>query len=141
MSFTKIKQRLLRAARTLDLRPGDIYEDCFFHPVVCLGVDYKSDEIWGVSLIDGSYPRSCSLLHCGVRKLTPKQAWLIKRHGPEAADDRERIALQRRWWGKIPETEIYRVGRIGPARLPKSKSTTAVAPATATRKRSKAHRK
>jgi hypothetical protein len=71
-----------RAQKRLDLKPGDIYESCSYHPVLCLGVNYKSDEVWGISLIDGSYPRSCSLVHCGVRKLTPKAAWEIKLHGP-----------------------------------------------------------
>lgn len=44
---------MVRAFRHLHLRPGDIYESCGFHPVLCLGVDYKQDDIWGISLIDG----------------------------------------------------------------------------------------
>ena len=58
--------------------PGDIYEDCADHPCLCIGIDVDDDNIWGISLIDGSYPRSCSLDHCGVRKLTVEQAWEIK---------------------------------------------------------------
>jgi hypothetical protein len=53
-----------RTFRQLKLKPGDIYESCSYHPVLCLGVDYRRDEIWGVSLSDGSYPRACSLVHC-----------------------------------------------------------------------------
>lgn len=86
----EIDLRLRRAARALRLKPGDLFEDCSYHPVLCLGVDYKGDEIWGVSLIDGSYPRMCSLLHCGVRRLTAKDAWQIKMKGPRswvAVDD------------------------------------------------------
>jgi len=48
--------------------PGDIYEDCAFHPVLC--TDTCDDEVRGISLIDATSPRSCSLIHCGVIKLT-----------------------------------------------------------------------
>ena len=48
------------------------------HPCLCIEIDYLADEIWGVSLIDGSYPRTCSLLHSGVRKLSVQEAWNLK---------------------------------------------------------------
>ncbi|MFC0007287.1 hypothetical protein [Micromonospora siamensis] len=51
-----------------DIRPGDIYEDCSFHPVLCTHVD--GDEIGGISLIDASSPRACSLSGCAVVKLS-----------------------------------------------------------------------
>lgn len=51
---------------------GDIYEDCAYHPVRCTEVE--DDDVTGVSLIDGSSPRSCSIKHCGVRKLTRADA-------------------------------------------------------------------
>lgn len=63
----------------LDLHPhrkderlviGDIYEDCAYHPVLCTSVDYDEDLIEGISLIDGSEPRGCSLTHCGVVRLS-----------------------------------------------------------------------
>jgi len=50
-----------------EIAPGDIYEDCNYHPVLCVARD--GDEIRGISLIDGSQPRACSLGHCGVVKL------------------------------------------------------------------------
>lgn len=50
-----------------DIKPGDIYEDCAYHPVLCTWRD--GDEVAGISLIDGSRPRMCSLSHCGVVKL------------------------------------------------------------------------
>jgi len=50
------------------IKPGDIYEDCAFHPVLCTHID--GDEISGISLIDASAPRACSLSHCAVIKLT-----------------------------------------------------------------------
>lgn len=75
-----------------DLRPGDIYEDCAYHPCLCLFVD--GDEVRGVSLVDGSYPRGCSIGFCGVRKLTLEEAWEWKTRGP--AD--EELGPARRWW-------------------------------------------
>ena len=86
----QVDLRFRRAARVLRLKPGDLFEDCAYHPVLCLGVNYKTDEIWGVSLIDGSDPRACSLLHCGVRKLTAKEAWRIKMKGPSDREARDR---------------------------------------------------
>jgi hypothetical protein len=50
------------------IRPGDIYEDCSFHPVLCTYID--EDEIGGISLIDATAPRACSISHCGVIKLS-----------------------------------------------------------------------
>lgn len=43
---------------------GQIYRDCSYHPVLCTEV--YDDDVAGVSLIDGSSPRSCSIRHCGV---------------------------------------------------------------------------
>src|SRR3954471_8810608 len=118
MAFTEFKKKMVRAAKAVPLKPGDIYEDCAFHPVLCLGVSYKTDDLWGISLIDGSYPRSCSLVHCGVRKLTPKEAWLIKTSGPPDREDRERISPDRRWWNAATERQSAEsVTRVGPAKL------------------------
>jgi hypothetical protein len=50
------------------IKPGEIYEDCSFHPVLCLYND--GDQIHGVSLIDASAPRACSIGHCAVVKLS-----------------------------------------------------------------------
>lgn len=55
---------------------GDIYEDSAFHP--CLCIEANKEDIWGISLIDGSYPRSEVPLISGVRKLTVEEAWGIK---------------------------------------------------------------
>ncbi|WIX81788.1 hypothetical protein QRX50_14020 [Amycolatopsis carbonis] len=52
-----------------DIHPGDIYEDCAFHPVLCTYID-DGDEIGGISLIDASDPRACSLSGCAVIKLS-----------------------------------------------------------------------
>ncbi|MEV6139691.1 hypothetical protein AB0L63_27325 [Nocardia sp. NPDC051990] len=52
-----------------EIRPGDIYEDCHFHPVLCTYIN-DGDEIGGISLIDATSPRACSLSHCAVIKLS-----------------------------------------------------------------------
>lgn len=52
--------------------PGDIYEDCDYHPVLCTEVD--GDDIAGISLIDGTMPRSCSLSHCAVQRMSLEEA-------------------------------------------------------------------
>jgi hypothetical protein len=47
------------------IRVGDVCEDCSFHPVLCTDID---DDGWvvlsGISLIDGTPPRSCDAQHC-----------------------------------------------------------------------------
>ena len=112
----EIDLRLRGAARVLRLKPGDLFEDCAYHPVLCLGVDYKRDEIWGVSLVDGSYPRACSLLFCGVRKLTANEAWRIKMKGPRDRKVRERIKPNSRWWSRTESSNYaeYPVRLVGP---------------------------
>ena len=57
---------------------GDIYEDCAYHPVLCTYVDYENDVIEGISLVDGSQPRGCSLVHCGVRRLSVAEVLHIR---------------------------------------------------------------
>lgn len=56
------------------IRAGDIYEDCAFHPVLCTRVDVNDDQIgddvYGISLMDATAPRACSVKHCGVVKLS-----------------------------------------------------------------------
>ncbi|KFN42593.1 hypothetical protein [Arenimonas oryziterrae] len=66
---------------TVDIRSGDIYEDSAFHPCLCIGIE--DGMAWGISLIDGSYPRNADLHMSGVRKLTPAQAWEWKQLGVE----------------------------------------------------------
>jgi hypothetical protein len=65
-----------------DLAVGDLYEDCAYHPVLCTYVSYEDDEIAGISLVDGSAPRGCSLRHCGVRKLDMEEALRLRSDRP-----------------------------------------------------------
>ena len=63
------------------------YEDCDYHPCVITTLDIENDDIRGVSLIDGTTPRSCSLDHCGVSFFTKQDAEAranyYKHHGRE----------------------------------------------------------
>jgi len=58
--------------------PGDIYEDCAFHPVLCLVV-HDDGSISGVSLIDASWPRNCSPDGCAPIKLMPATVLEIRK--------------------------------------------------------------
>jgi hypothetical protein len=82
-----------------DLKPGDIYEDCAYHPCLCVFVNIEDDDIQGISLVDGTYPRSCSVKNCGVRKLTVEEAWRWRAAGPEDVE----MNVKRRWW----DTEVW----------------------------------
>lgn len=76
--------------------PGQIYEDCSSHPCLCIGTD--DGAVWGISLIDGSQPRSCDLRACGVRILSVEEAWRIKQDGPTDPQTRASYPPERRWW-------------------------------------------
>ena len=72
--------------KTPKIKPGQYYEDCDYHPVLCTESD--NVDVAGISLLDGSSPRSCSIRHCGVRKLRLEQTielrevWLIVMRRP-----------------------------------------------------------
>ena len=81
-----------------DIRPGDYYEDCSFHP--CLRIRVDDDELLGVSLVDGTYPRGCSIRHCGVRRLSLAEALHWKFFGP--AD--QHVPDDHQWWDPYSRT-------------------------------------
>ena len=80
----------------VELKPGDFYEDCAFHPCLCTRVD--GYDIEGISLVDGSIPRSCDIVSCGVRKISFEEALNIRFKGPLDPADRKLIAADKRWW-------------------------------------------
>jgi hypothetical protein len=86
----------VRFSMSTSFKPGDIYEDCGFHP--CLCVTATESEVSGISLIDGSQPRSCDIGACGIRHLTIQEAWDIKLNGPKDPQARKSVAIERRWW-------------------------------------------
>lgn len=59
-----------------EIERGDFFEDGFYHPCVCFGLE--DGFAWGVSLIDGSYPRSTDLHMGGIRKISMQEAWEMK---------------------------------------------------------------
>lgn len=65
---------LLKKHHAYRLKVGDIYEDCSCHPVRCTYINIFKNDIEGVSMLDGSRPRSCSLFACGIVKLTEEEA-------------------------------------------------------------------
>lgn len=75
-----------------DFQPGDIYEDAFYHPCLCLGI--RDGMAWGISLVDGSYDRNADLQMGGIRKLTLEEAWEWRLHGPRDVEIEEKF----RWW-------------------------------------------
>lgn len=54
------KSRQLAGPGQEAISPGDIYEDVFFHPCLCIGVEQGA--AWGISLIEGSQPRTVDLV-------------------------------------------------------------------------------
>lgn len=62
-----------------EIAPGDMYEDAFLHPCICIGVEEGC--AWGVSLIDGSYPRTADI-RMGARKISLEEAWRMKMDWP-----------------------------------------------------------
>ena len=76
---------------------GCIYEDCRFHPVEATFVSVELDELRGTSLVDGSWPSSCSIVNCGPILLSSEQAqWIVDnwdqyRSRREAGDEPEVI--------------------------------------------------
>jgi hypothetical protein len=63
-----------------ELKPGDFYEDCAYHPCLCTGTGMGMVE--GISLADGSHPRQCGVPQCDVRKLTFEEAIQWRFRGP-----------------------------------------------------------
>ncbi len=81
---------------------GDIYLDCSYHPVIATEVEkyhWQQPGAWdydlaGVSMIDGSWPRSCSVLHCAPQKLDLVTALLITAHWDEFVNAYSRLSDQ-----------------------------------------------
>ena len=85
-----------------DISPGEYYEDCSYHPCLCIRVE--NSEVDGISLVDGSYPRSCDIGACGIRKLTYKEALRWKFRGPSDV----KLEDKYKWWPLDTEfTEMY----------------------------------
>jgi ureidoglycolate lyase len=62
------------------VKPGDIYEDGWFHPVLCL--DTEGGVAFGISLIDGTYGHGGDVRMGGLRKLSLDEVREWKAKGP-----------------------------------------------------------
>ena len=76
-----------------EIQPGDIFEGCSYHTCYCYDISDDGTHVFGISLVDGSTIQ-CSISGCGVRKLTPAEAWRWKSAGPADAELEPGI----RWW-------------------------------------------
>ena len=94
-----------------DFAPGDYYEDCSFHPCLCVAVDGQGG-ISGISLIDGSAPRSCDINHCGVRKLTLDDVMLWRRKGPQNLEHPWTPLPDKQWWWPRPVEGLNPAGAL-----------------------------
>jgi hypothetical protein len=59
---------------------GDIYLDGAYHPTICLKIEIEERDIHleGVSLFDGSWPHSCSVMHSAPDKISATEALAMK---------------------------------------------------------------
>ena len=88
-----------------ELRPGCFYEDCSWHPRLCVQCEPENDWINGISLVDGR-ESACSLAGCGVRTLSLEEAIRLWREGPD--DAAARAAMERpNEWGWRPWWKRY----------------------------------
>lgn len=79
-----------------ELKPGDFYEDCAYHPCLCTGTDMGMVE--GISLVDGSHPRQCGVPQCGVRKLSLEEAVSWRFLGPPDVPAEIELTSKQKWW-------------------------------------------
>jgi hypothetical protein len=81
-----------------DLTIGSYYEDCFFHPCICIGTAPEHGSIYGISLVNGTFPRSCDIDHCGVRLLSFEEAMIWKFYGPRDLPPHVVFDEASKWW-------------------------------------------
>jgi hypothetical protein len=105
--------KLIKKAR--ELSPGDFYEDCAYHPCLCVATG--EDTVEGVSLVDGSFPRQCGVPHCGVRKLTYNEAVRWRFFGPPDVPPETKMTDEQKYWLR----DIGPAGSFWPHLLPKKK--------------------
>jgi hypothetical protein len=81
----------IRVSQPGELQPGDLFEDCNFWP--CLCTETKGATVLGISLVNGRWV-NCSIVHCGLRKLTLDEAIQWKNSGPPDFE----LELEHHWW-------------------------------------------
>ena len=69
---------------TKRIQRGDFYEDCHYHPMLCLSAE--GDKLVGVSLITGGVG-VCSEHDCAAVPMTAEEAADRREHWDEYAED------------------------------------------------------
>lgn len=94
-------KRVFTGKTVIPLKPGDIIEDCRYHPCVVLDVNQDDlgddDEIHMRSLITGS-TGYCSAQYCGVRLISQGELAAWEEYGPRSGE-----ALVA-YWSALPNT-------------------------------------
>ena len=90
---------------SLKIRVGDIYEDCAYHPVRCEVSD--GDDLEGTSMVDGSSPRCCSIINCGVRRLSEQEALELVELGKGG----EKAVMLAKGWSEEDANEFIKTWR------------------------------
>lgn len=103
----RLQQRDTRVvAEDDEFRVGDIYEDCAFHPCLCVEIEDDGPGagfcLVGISLIDGTWPRSCSTRGCGPVPIPLDQVMGIKKGFARYVE--RRTAECAAAAGELPET-------------------------------------
>lgn len=109
-------QSLYRFWKLPRFKEGDIYLDCFWHPVAVTEVTLTywsllgpyDWDLAGISLLDGTSPRGCSVRICGLQKLS----YPVAEHIVSlmlGGDHSLEAALQRREAGVQNIQSIYEV--------------------------------
>jgi len=89
-------------ARKPQFKPGDLYEDMSLHPCLCIATSADGRDVWGISLVDGSYPRSCDPHFQSIGKLSLEEAWVWRTKGPQHLAKDARILPAQQWWWPKP---------------------------------------
>lgn len=79
-----------------DIQPGEYYEDCAYHPCLCIAV--SKGMVDGISLVDGSFPRNCGIPQCDLRRLTVTEAITWRLHGPQETPPEFASTFSKPWW-------------------------------------------
>jgi hypothetical protein len=85
-----------------ELAVGDYYENCSYVPCLCIRI--RTDEVTGISIVDGSNPHLCSIEFCGVRKLSFAEAMHWKFYGPLDLF----VPQDKRWWSDL-DSEVSKI--------------------------------
>jgi hypothetical protein len=88
----------IRVKSADELQPGHFYEDCAYHP--CLCISSGMEMVDGISPVDGSFPRNCGVPQCSVRKLTAEEAIKWRLFGPPDAPPELKMADEQKYWLK-----------------------------------------